>query len=366
MTDRFSKLTRTSPLRTITSTSVARAFCNDWVFAYGPPALVLTDRGQQFASKFFLAVCAILGIQKLFTTAYHPRANGQVERYNRTLLNSLRNFVAENQKNWDDFSSAVTFGYNCQVHRSIGIAPMELVVSRPPVALSLENIPSEEADAKANRLNFLRKLRDLMGTAKSQLAKAQQRYKEGFDKRVRPRGQDLNKGAEVFLRVEVHKTGRNPKLEDQAHGPFRVEQNDGHTVLLRNGHELFRVSADRITRAPRTPTSGSQQQNEDQGPGVSHPSTHTQLQHPNTGNSDQQQTTSGDAQSGQPKDVIIREPEYVIDKLVDDGVHDDGTKAFKVRWYGYSAEDDTWEREEDLPAEVVRQYVRKKKRTRRR
>ncbi len=207
---------------------------------------------------------------------------------------------------------------------------MELLVSRPSVSLSLENIPSEEADGKANRLNFLRRLRDLMGTAKSQLAKAQQRYKEGFDKRVRPRGQDMNKGAEVFLRVEVHKTGRNPKLEDQADGPFRVEQNDGHTVLLRNGHELFRVSADRITRAPRTPTSGSQQQNEDQGPGVSHPSTQTQLQHPNKGNSDQQQTTSGDAQSGQTTDVIIREPEYVIDKLVDDGVHDDGTKAFKV------------------------------------
>ncbi len=160
--------------------------------------------------------------------------------------------------------------------------------------------------------------------------------------------------------------GRNPKLEDQAHGPFRVEQNDGHTVWLRNGHELFRVSADRITRAPRTPTSSSQQQNNDQGPGVSHPSTHTQLQHLNTGNSDQQQTTSGDAQAGQPKDVIIREPGYVIDKLVDDGVHDDGTKVFKVREYGYSAEDDTWDREEDLPAEVLRQYVRTKKRTRRR
>ncbi len=204
---------------------------------------------------------------------------------------------------------------------------MELVVSRTPVALSLDNIPSEEADAKANRLNFLKKLRDLMGTSRSQLAKTQQRYRKRFDKRVRPRGQDLNKGADLFLRVEVYKTGRNPKLEDQAHGPFRVEQNDGHTVLLHNGHELFRVSADRITCALRTPTSGSQQQKEDHGLGVSHPSTHTQPQHPNTGSSDRKQTTAGDAQSGQPKDFIIREPEYFIDKLVDDGVHDDGTES---------------------------------------
>ena len=50
MTDRFSKLMRTTLFRTFSMTSVARAFCNHLVFAYVPPALVLTDRGQQFAS----------------------------------------------------------------------------------------------------------------------------------------------------------------------------------------------------------------------------------------------------------------------------------------------------------------------------
>ena len=84
---------------------------------------------------------------------------------------------------------------------------MQLVVSIPPVALSLENLATEGGDAHANRLDFIRKLRELMDTAKSELARAQKRYKGEFDKRVRPRGQDLQKGAEVYLRVEVHKTG---------------------------------------------------------------------------------------------------------------------------------------------------------------
>jgi hypothetical protein len=35
ITNRFSKLTRTIPLRTITAQSVAEAFCTHWVFAYG-------------------------------------------------------------------------------------------------------------------------------------------------------------------------------------------------------------------------------------------------------------------------------------------------------------------------------------------
>ena len=62
ITDRFSKLTRTVPLRTITAMVVAKAFCESWVFSYGAPRYVLTDNGTQFNAKFFLAVCRELGI----------------------------------------------------------------------------------------------------------------------------------------------------------------------------------------------------------------------------------------------------------------------------------------------------------------
>jgi hypothetical protein len=38
ISDRFSNLTRTVPLRTITALVVAKAFCDAWVFSYGPRA----------------------------------------------------------------------------------------------------------------------------------------------------------------------------------------------------------------------------------------------------------------------------------------------------------------------------------------
>jgi Integrase zinc binding domain len=44
ITDRFSELTRTVPLRTITALVVAKAFCENCVFAYGAPRYVLTDK----------------------------------------------------------------------------------------------------------------------------------------------------------------------------------------------------------------------------------------------------------------------------------------------------------------------------------
>jgi transposase InsO family protein len=69
---------------------VARAFVDQWVYVYGPPVSLLTDNGPQFTAKLFQAACAELGIYKLFTTRYHPQNNGQVERYNRTILAALR------------------------------------------------------------------------------------------------------------------------------------------------------------------------------------------------------------------------------------------------------------------------------------
>jgi transposase InsO family protein len=82
-------------------------------------------------------------VTKVFTTAYHPNTNGQVERFNRTILNSLRGYIAANQSNWDEFTSALTFAYNARVQASLGMAPFELVLSRPPVTLTV-SVPGAE------------------------------------------------------------------------------------------------------------------------------------------------------------------------------------------------------------------------------
>jgi transposase InsO family protein len=79
ISDRYSKVTKTVPLRTVTALSVARAFCDHLAYVYGPLVSLLPDNGPQFTAKFFQAVCIELGIRKIFKTAYHPQTNGQVE-----------------------------------------------------------------------------------------------------------------------------------------------------------------------------------------------------------------------------------------------------------------------------------------------
>jgi len=46
-------------------------------------------------SSFFIAVMKMLGIETVRTTAYHPKTNWQVERYNRTMAIQLRHYVAD-------------------------------------------------------------------------------------------------------------------------------------------------------------------------------------------------------------------------------------------------------------------------------
>jgi hypothetical protein len=56
ISDRYSKVMKTVPLRIVTALSVARAFCDHWAYVYGPSVSLLTDNGPQFTAKVFQAV----------------------------------------------------------------------------------------------------------------------------------------------------------------------------------------------------------------------------------------------------------------------------------------------------------------------
>ena len=79
ITDRFSKLVRTIPLKTVSSVEVAKAFVDNWVFTYGPPEDLISDNGKQFTSWFFLDVCRILNVHNSFIKTYRTQSNGKVE-----------------------------------------------------------------------------------------------------------------------------------------------------------------------------------------------------------------------------------------------------------------------------------------------
>ena len=203
---------------------------------------LLTDNGSQFTSSFFLAVCKILSIESVFTTAYHPQTNGQGERFNRTLFSTLRHYLADNQREWDQYTDALTYSYNCAVNRMMGMRPFELVLSRTPSPLSLQQTPmlAPSASRAHFKLRLLAWLRGLMETADKNLLAGQDCYNNDFDKRIRLPAPEYQVGDQVLVNREAalrsvewtDKDRVNNKLALRTEGPFLVVKVDDHTVTV--------------------------------------------------------------------------------------------------------------------------------------
>ena len=98
MVDRFTRWVEVVPLATITAESCCTAFVRSWVSRFGIPSTLISDRRAQFTSNMWKELHRLLGVKARSTTAYHPQANGMVERFHRQLKASLM-AVAENG-NW--------------------------------------------------------------------------------------------------------------------------------------------------------------------------------------------------------------------------------------------------------------------------
>ena len=109
---------------------VADIIVREVVTRFGVPTTIHSDQGSQFESELFTEMCHLLQINKTKTTPYHPKSDGMVERFNKTLATMLSSYVSEHHTNWDILLPYVMMAYRSADHETTVCTPNRLMLGR--------------------------------------------------------------------------------------------------------------------------------------------------------------------------------------------------------------------------------------------
>jgi transposase InsO family protein len=89
--DRLTKLAHFLLVKIKYSTvKLAKIYLERILSLHGVPKTIISDRGPQFVSKFWMELHKSLGTKVIHSLAYHPQTSGQTERVNQNFEDMLR------------------------------------------------------------------------------------------------------------------------------------------------------------------------------------------------------------------------------------------------------------------------------------
>ncbi len=224
--DRSTRWAEAIPLHSTSAESCAAALIGGWIARFGVPAQIMSDRGQQFCSSLWDALCHRLGVKMLFTTPYHPHANGAVERFHRRLKESLRARLAG--ADWSDHLPWVLLGLRAAPHEDSGISAAELVYGSP---LSLPGQFLSAAEPPPS--SFVRQLQSSIPCIAD---------KSGCSSPPPPLPVALRTAKFAYVRSPP----LSPSLSPLYHGPYRVRVPGSKHFVIDIGGVPKAVSVDNI------------------------------------------------------------------------------------------------------------------------
>ena len=129
LVDYYSRFYEVDVLRSTTSEVVIERLAAHFA-RHGFPDSLQSDNGPQFVSASFVAFLEEHGVQHRRTTPYWPRANGEVERQNRSILKALRITNSQGLPLHRELTRYLSM-YRTTPHVATGHTPASLLFNRP-------------------------------------------------------------------------------------------------------------------------------------------------------------------------------------------------------------------------------------------
>ena len=158
--DHFTRYAQAYVTRTQTAKTTAKTLWDKFMVHYGLPKKILSDRGWNLESQLVADLCELMGMQKIWTSPYHPQTNDQYERFSSTLINMLGMSAQEKKSEWKNQIRMLVHTYNCTQNTAVGFSPYCLMYGRQPhlpidVALGL----APQNTTAPNISKFMQKIR---------------------------------------------------------------------------------------------------------------------------------------------------------------------------------------------------------------
>ncbi|CAG2231997.1 unnamed protein product [Mytilus edulis] len=224
ISDYYTKWTESHPMPNMEATTVANILMTEVISRFGVPTIIHSDQGSQFESHLFKEMCKLLQIEKTRTTPYHPKSDGMVERFNKTLATMLTGYVNEYHSNWDVLLPYVMMAYRSSQHETTGYTPNRLMLGRE-VSTPLDLIYKLPSQVKAIPQNqWAWELQEHMEEAhqivQRHVSGQMLRQKKNHDKNVS--WAKFEPGNMVYVYFPLRTPGLSPKFTNQWRGPYKV------------------------------------------------------------------------------------------------------------------------------------------------
>ena len=202
---------------------------------HGLPTSIVSNRGTQFVSALWKYLYKRLGIKATYSTAYHPKTDGQTERANQDIETKLRTYYNERQDNWTNYIEMMEFADNNQESASTGISPFFFNKGYHPRISFTPNDTvyptTRERLASRTAGSIARRMQESLNFGRQNLEAAQARMMEQENRHRKDVTYKI--GDRVYLSTKNIKTTRPcKKLDYKMIGPYEIINKKGHSYEL--------------------------------------------------------------------------------------------------------------------------------------
>ena len=126
--DHFSKLVSLTVANRQDEQTVSRIILESWIYKYGIPEMIITDKGRSFEGKLFTKLCQDLKIEKESTSPYCHQTTGLIERQFRTMRELCRAMKNDGDNRSTEFLiPKIEFTINNTKQATTGLSPFQII-----------------------------------------------------------------------------------------------------------------------------------------------------------------------------------------------------------------------------------------------